>query len=207
MEANRDELIDLDDKMERQDADETELGLLIELGEEIEYRWDNVTSIARLLKGNIREEFKERAQRALEESVEAARVGQHKFDTFRARHEFHSFDFEAGSYGGRPPARDREAAPEGRPPASNQSRQAVGTSFRAGPVRVDETTSGQTGSADLATLLRGWGQLKANDSGWPVFNGKYVNYPRFKKEWVAYRETYHSVVNDDLAARLFERSV
>jgi hypothetical protein len=28
-----------------------------------------------------------------------------------------------------------------------------------------------------------------------------VNYPRFKKEWVAYRETYHSVVNDDLAAK------
>jgi hypothetical protein len=28
-----------------------------------------------------------------------------------------------------------------------------------------------------------------------------VGYPRFKKEWVAYRLTYHSAVSDDLAAR------
>jgi hypothetical protein len=44
-------------------------------------------------------------------------------------------------------------------------------------------------------------QLKANDSGWPTFDGRYVNYPRFKRQWAAYRETYHSVVNDDLAAK------
>ncbi len=36
---------------------------------------------------------------------------------------------------------------------------------------------------------------------WPIFDGKYVNYPRFRKEWVADKETYHSVVNDDLAAK------
>jgi hypothetical protein len=34
-----------------------------------------------------------------------------------------------------------------------------------------------------------------------VFDGKYANYPSFKKEWMAYRETYHSIVNDDLAAK------
>jgi hypothetical protein len=28
-----------------------------------------------------------------------------------------------------------------------------------------------------------------------------VSYPRFKKEWVAYRQTYHSAVSNDLAAR------
>jgi hypothetical protein len=43
--------------------------------------------------------------------------------------------------------------------------------------------------------------MQANDSGWPVFDGRYASYPRFKKEWGAYRETYHSAVNDDLAAR------
>jgi hypothetical protein len=186
METNRDELIDLADKVERQAADETEPSPLIELGEEIEYRWDNVVSIARLLKGNVHEEFKERAQRALDESVEAARVGKQRLDAFQARLEFHSFHSEAGSYGGRSPARGREAAPGGHPPNDNPGRQAGDTSFRAGPVGVNDTTCGQTGSADLATLLRGWGQLKANDSGWPVFNSKYVNYPRFKKEWVAY---------------------
>jgi hypothetical protein len=50
-------------------------------------------------------------------------------------------------------------------------------------------------------LLRRWGQLRANDSGWPVFYGRYASYPRFKKDWVVYRETYHSIVNDDLAAK------
>jgi hypothetical protein len=52
-----------------------------------------------------------------------------------------------------------------------------------------------------ATDGRGWVQLKANDSGWPTFDGRYANYPQFKREWAAYRETYHSVVNDDLAAK------
>jgi hypothetical protein len=27
----------------------------------------------------------------------------------------------------------------------------------------------------LSGLLRGWGQTKANDSGWPMFDGKFVN--------------------------------
>jgi hypothetical protein len=53
----------------------------------------------------------------------------------------------------------------------------------------------------LASVLRGWGQLKANDSGWPTFDGRYASYPRFKKEWIAYMETYHSAVNNDLAAK------
>ncbi len=57
------------------------------------------------------------------------------------------------------------------------------------------------GSEGLASVLRGWGQLKANDSGWPTFDGRYASYPRFKREWTAYRETYHSAVNDDLAAK------
>jgi ketopantoate reductase len=61
METNRDELINLADKVEGRAADEMEPSLLIELGEEIEYRRDNVASIARLLKGNIHEELKERA--------------------------------------------------------------------------------------------------------------------------------------------------
>jgi hypothetical protein len=29
---------------------------------------------------------------------------------------------------------------------------------------------------------RGRGQMKANVVGWPTFDGKFVNYPRFKKE-------------------------
>ncbi len=60
-----------------------------------------MASIATMLKGNIHKELKERAQRALDESVEAAKVEQQRLDTLRARLEFHSFDSEAGSYRGR----------------------------------------------------------------------------------------------------------
>jgi hypothetical protein len=56
-------------------------------------------------------------------------------------------------------------------------------------------------ATDLAALLRGWGQLRANDNGWPTFDGRYASYPRFKREWIAYRETYHSIVNDDMSAK------
>jgi hypothetical protein len=49
--------------------------------------------------------------------------------------------------------------------------------------------------------MRSFGQMQANDSGWPTFDGRYVSYPRFKKEWKAYRQTYHSAVSNDLAAR------
>ncbi len=65
--------------------------------------------------------------------------------------------------------------------------------------RTEEDSS--PAADDLTTLLRGWGQLRGNDNGWPTFDGRYANYPRFKREWVAYRETYHSVVNDDLDAK------
>ncbi len=54
---------------------------------------------------------------------------------------------------------------------------------------------------DLLDFMRGFGHMQANDSGWPVFDGWYASYPRFKKEWRAYRETYHPAVNNDLAAR------
>jgi ribulose bisphosphate carboxylase small subunit len=40
-----------------------------------------------------------------------------------------------------------------------------------------------------------------------VFNRKYVEYPRFRKEWWAYTQTYHSHVRDELVCRsLKERS-
>jgi hypothetical protein len=36
--------------------------------------------------------------------------------------------------------------------------------------------------------------MKANDMWWPSFDGKFVNYPRFKCKWRAYRQTYHAMV-------------
>ncbi len=36
----------------------------------------------------------------------------------------------------------------------------------------------------LSSLLRGWGQMKASGNGWPTFDGQFVNYPWFRKEWL-----------------------
>jgi hypothetical protein len=44
---------------------------------------------------------------------------------------------------------------------------------------------------ELANLMRGLMGAQANDNGWPTFSGKYVEYPCFRKEWWAYRQTYH----------------
>jgi hypothetical protein len=62
--------------------------------------------------------------------------------------------------------------------------------------------------ARSTTLSGAWRGEQANDSGWPVFNGKYMEYPRFRKEWWAYRETYHGHVRDELVCfSLKERSL
>jgi hypothetical protein len=38
------------------------------------------------------------------------------------------------------------------------------------------------GHQELTGILGGWSQMKANDMGWLTFNGRFVNYPRFKRE-------------------------
>jgi hypothetical protein len=61
---------------------------------------------------------------------------------------------------------------------------------------------------ELSTLMRGTMNAQANDSGWPTFSGKYVEYPWFRKEWWAYRQTYHGHVRDELVCRsLKEKSL
>jgi hypothetical protein len=140
-----------------------------------------------MLEENILNEFKERAQRAPQNSAKMAKEGQCKLGDLRARLEFCSFDSEAGSYRGPAPLA-AETVPGCRP-------------FSGDPVGARIGAGSSSISTDLTALLRGWGQLRANDSGWPVFDGRYASYPRLKKEWVAYRETYLSIVNDNLAAK------
>jgi hypothetical protein len=42
---------------------------------------------------------------------------------------------------------------------------------------------------EVADLVRCLAGAQANVSGWPIFNGKYMEYPRFRKECWAYRQT------------------
>ncbi len=57
---------------------------------------------------------------------------------------------------------------------------------------------------EVADLIRCLSGAQANDSGWPVFTGKYVEYPRLRKEWWSYRRTYHGHVRDELVSRVLK---
>jgi hypothetical protein len=61
---------------------------------------------------------------------------------------------------------------------------------------------------ELSALMRGMMNAQANDNGWPTFSGKFMEYPRFRREWWAYRQTYHRHVRDELVCRcLKEKSL
>jgi hypothetical protein len=55
---------------------------------------------------------------------------------------------------------------------------------------------------EVTDLVRCLAGAQANDGGWPIFNGRYVEYPQFRKEWWAYRQTYHEHVRDELVCRI-----
>jgi hypothetical protein len=78
MESHCEELESLADQVEKQAASETEPEPLIELEEEMEYKKDNVVSLAQALKETILVEFKERARRAVQDSAKIAREGKRK---------------------------------------------------------------------------------------------------------------------------------
>ncbi len=114
MESHCGELEDLADKVEKQAVSETEPEPLMNSERKIEYKRDNVVNLAQMLKENMPNEFKERAQRTLQDSTKMAKEGQRKLGDLRARLEFRSFDSEAGSYMGPAPSA-AEAVPESRP--------------------------------------------------------------------------------------------
>jgi hypothetical protein len=113
MESHCEELESLADQVEKQAGSERELEPLIEL-EEMEYKKDNVVSLAQTLKDTIPVEFKERAQRAVQDSTKIAKEGRRKLGDLRAWLKFRSFDSEVGSYRG-PVGSAVEAAPESCP--------------------------------------------------------------------------------------------
>jgi hypothetical protein len=43
--------------------------------------------------------------------------------------------------------------------------------------------------------------MRANNLGWPTFDGKYMNYTMFKKEWCAYLQTHQNLMGYNLMAK------
>jgi hypothetical protein len=44
-------------------------------------------------------------------------------------------------------------------------------------------------SRDLLDFMKGFGHMQVNDSGWPVFDGRYASYPRFSCALTVLAET------------------
>jgi hypothetical protein len=141
----------------------------------------------------IPEELKDRMEEVMKESVVMATKGRRYVDHVKTRLDFGSKDSESSS---------SKAAAGAAPGGWQTAAEELGEVFEEGGESEDEVeeTHG-IASGDLLDFMRGFGHMQANDSGWPMFDGRYASYPRFRKEWKAYRETYHSAVNNDLAAR------
>jgi hypothetical protein len=197
MEDQCEELAWLAEQAGKQVPAEAETELLTDLEEEIGQRKETVEDLGRVLKKTAPAELKGRVEQAIQDSVMMAQKGKRYVDHVKARLEFISKDSESGSYKG---PTGEEAMPGQWRTAAEELGEEDGEEEE-----VEEVYGAGPGS--LMDVMRGWGQLKANDSGWPTFDSRYASYPRFKKEWRAYRETYHSAVNNDLAAKALRTGV
>jgi putative ubiquitin-RnfH superfamily antitoxin RatB of RatAB toxin-antitoxin module len=197
MESQCEELAGLALQAGNQVPAEAEVEDLEDLEEEIDQRKEMVGDLGRALKETVPEELKDRVEEAMKESVVMATKGRRYVDHVKTRLEFGSKDSESGSYKGA-----RGAVPGRWQTAAEELGEELGEVFEEESESEDEVDGAQgVSSGDLLDFMRGFGHMQANDSGWPAFDGRYASYPRFKKEWRAYRETYHSAVNNDLAAR------
>ncbi len=187
----------------KQVPSEAKAEVLEELEEEMDHREGMV---GRALRETVPEGLKDRVEEAVKESVAIAAKGRRYVDHVRARLDF-SKDSESSSS-----KAAAGAAPGGWQTAAEELGEELGEEAEEpgepieglglGVVPEDEAAGTRRAAPRyLVDFMRSFGQMRANDSGWPTFDGRYVSYPRFKKEWEAFRQTYHSAVSDDLAAR------
>jgi hypothetical protein len=196
MEGQCEELADLATQAGKQFPAEAEVEVLEELKEEMDQRKEMVGDLGRALRETVPEGLKDQVEEAMRESVAIATRGRRYVDHVKTRLDF-SKDSESGSS-----KAATGAAAGGWQTAAEELGEVLTESSESDDESEDEAerTAG-VAPRDLLDFMRGFGHMQANDSGWPVFDGRYASYPWFKKEWKAYRETYHSAVNNDLAAR------
>jgi hypothetical protein len=215
METQCEELVNLTVQAGKQVPAEAEAEILEELEEEMDHREEMVEALGQALKDAVPEGLKSRVEEAMKESAAVAAKGRRYVDHVRARLDFSKDSESSGSRAatGAAPGGWQTAAEElgeelgevFKEEAEDAERPAGGLETSSEPGR-DATQTGGGAPRYLMEFMRSFGQMRANDSGWPTFDGRYVSYPRFKKEWGAYRLTYHSAVSDDLAARTLRES-
>ncbi len=210
METQCEELANLTVQAGKQIPAEAKAEVLEELEEEMDHREGVVEALGQALKDAVPESLKDRVEEAMKETVAVAARGRRYVDHVRARLDF-SKDSECSSSrvaAGAAPGGWLTAAEE----LGEESEEEIGEEDReperaaTGPATgwgtaEEATGAGGTGPRYLVEFMRSFGQMRGNDSGWPTFDGRFVSYPRFKREWKAYRQTYHTAVGNDLAAR------
>jgi hypothetical protein len=210
METQCEELVNLAVQAGKQVPAEAEVEVLEELEEEMDHREGMVGDLGRALRETVPEGLKDRVEEAMKESVAIAAKGRRYVDHVKTCLDF-SKDSESGSS-----KAAAWAAPGGWQTAAEELGEELGEEsgeefeepggpaegLELGGASEDETAGTRRAAPRyLMDFMRSFGQMRANDSGWPTFDGRYVSYPRFKKEWEAYGQTYHSAVSNDLAAR------
>jgi hypothetical protein len=210
METQCEELENLAVQAGKQVPAEAEVEVLEELEEEMDHREGMVGDLGRALRETVPEGLKDQVDEAMKESVAIAATGRRYVDHVKTRLDF-SKDSESGSSKaavGAAPGGWQTAAEELGEELEEELGEESGEpgdptgGLEPGSTLEDETArTRRTAPRYLMDFMRSFGQMQANDSGWPTFDGRYVSYPRFKKEWEAYRQTYHSAVSNDLAAR------
>jgi hypothetical protein len=200
METHCEELTSLTAQAGRQIPAEAEAKVLEELEEEMVHREGVVEALGQALKDAVPEGLKERVEEAMKEMVAVAARGKRFVDHVRARLDFSKDSESSGSRvaAGTAPGGWQTAAEElGEELEGEDGGQEEPATEPAGETaRTKEAAPNY-----LVEFIRSCSQMRANDSGWPTFDGRYVSYPRFRREWGAYRQTYHAGVGDDLAAR------
>jgi hypothetical protein len=168
MEGQCEELADLAAQAGKQVPAEAEVEVLEELEEEIDQRKEMVGDLGRALRETILEELKDRMEEAMKESVVIATKGRRYVDRVKTRLDF-SKDSESGS---------SKAAAGAAPGGWQTTAEELGEVFEEDSESEDEEEE-VTGvaSGDLLDFMRGFGHMQANDSGWPVFDGRYASYP------------------------------
>jgi hypothetical protein len=171
-----------------------EEGMLMDLGRKLGVAKKELMALGRDLVASQAPSLAAEAHNLVGEAEDAIRTGQGVIKTALRGLGAASDISEAGSLDLPPPSQ--------RPIMDDLTARPTPHSARS----VGGTPHGARG--DVADLVRCLAGAQANNSGWPMFNGKYVEYPRFRKEWWAYRQTYHGHVSDELACRsLKERSL
>ncbi len=190
METQCEELVNLTMQAGKQIPAEAEAEVLEELEEEMDHREGMVEALGQALKDAVPESLKDRVEEAMKETIAVAAKGRRYVDHVRARLDF-SKDSESSSSraaAGAAPGGWRTVAEElgeeleeGLGEEDGEQEEAAAGPVTGGGPAEGATGAGGTGPRYLVEFMRSFGQMRANDSGWPTFDGRFVSYPSLQE--------------------------